>query len=245
MDPRNPGGADGLIQGGRGQSIPKWIKAEHRGAVLQYSPGTCSLVCVVSCWRNKSLFAPYSDWEASIEVSITYFLTYYPETVDKFPAYCFPLSSFLRYSKLSFSPLFHLFLLSNFLLLIFFPFSHSFHLTLTANTGSLHFSSLDAKCLLYQSHFLIHSYTPPQQHTVPSVTAQHPHSPPLTLSLWWLIPSVTRLSHTLTKPSHFHQSVNPFKRERAASCSLCDCEVWGHEQEGMKKKGDLGQNRHK
>ena len=87
----------------------------------------------------------------------------------------------------------------------------------------------------------IHSF---QQCTVPSVTAQHPHWTPLTPSLWWLIPSVTRLSHTHTRPSHFHQSVNPFKRESSLLLCWCDCEVRPQRREGRKQKGRLCQNRY-
>lgn len=80
-----------------------------------------------------------------------------------------------------------------------------------------------------------HPFFPFRQRTVPSVTAQHPRSTPLTPSLWWLIPSVTRLSHTFTKPSHFHQSVNPFKKESGFSLCWCDCEV-RPEREGRRGK---------
>lgn len=51
-------------------------------------------------------------------------------------------------------------------------------------------------------------------------THVQPLSPP---SLWWLIPSVTRLSHTGTKPSHFHHSINLFKREQQHT--FCGCEL--------------------
>lgn len=145
-----------------------------------------------------------------------------------------PLSSFSSCFQTFLSPLCSLFPV--------FPTSDSFRLTLTAKAGSLHLSSLDAKCLLYQSHFLIHSFP---RAAYWSVTAQHPRSTPLTLSLWWLIPSVTRLSHTLTKPSHFHQSVNPFKRESGFLLCWYDCEVRPRAWEGRRGKGRLCQNRHK
>lgn len=58
---------------------------------------------------------------------------------------------------------------------------------------------------------------------------------PLTLSLWWLIPSVTHLSHTLTQPSHLHWGVaNQFSRK--SDFLLCcltarrDHREWGEER---------------
>lgn len=108
-----------------------------------------------------------------------------------------PLSSFSSCFQTFLSPLCSLFPV--------FPTSDSFRLTLTAKAGSLHLSSLDAKCLLYQSHFLIHSFP-----RAAYCSISHCSTPPFNSS-HPVVVMVNSISHTpLTHP---HQA-QPLPSER-------------------------------
>lgn len=105
----------------------------------------------------------------------------------------------------SFSSCFQTFLSSLCSLFPVFPTSDSFRLTLTAKAGSLHLSSLDAKCLLYQSHFLILSFP-----RAAYCSISHCSTPPFTSS-HPVVVMVNSISHTpLTHP---HQA-QPLPSER-------------------------------
>lgn len=153
----------------------------------------------------------------------------------KFTATSIPSSKLAFHSSLPshFSP--H----SNFHLFRFFSHHQTFsHLTRTVNTvpSIAYFainSSLDSFINQNSSSILF-----PYQNTVPSIILQHPHSS----SLRWLIPSVTCLAHTHNEPSHFHQSVNPFKRKRGVLVGGWSREVSGCGNRGAEKEASSEQN---
>lgn len=126
---------------------------------------------------------------------------------------------------------------SNFHLFRFFSQYQTFsHLTRIVNAipSIAHFainSRLDAKCWLYQSQFLIRSFP-----LAEFCSINHPPTPPFTPSLRWLIPSVTCLAHTHNEPSHFHRSVNPFKRKRAFLVGGWSREVSGCGNRGAERE---------